>query len=188
MRKNYWMALALVMILPALIFPVSCAKKAVQSEPAVTAAPPVQDTQDTSAADAAERARIEAERLAAQQQAQQSAMGARNLFTNEDIHFEFDSSAILPAAQQVLAAKADYMRANGAIAVTVEGHCDERGTDAYNMALGQRRADAVRDYMINLGIGGARLNTISYGEERPVDMGHNEEAWAKNRRAHFAID
>lgn len=187
MRKSYWMALALVMILPALMFPVSCAKKAVEAEPAVTAAPPVEEAQGTSAADAAERARIEAERLAAQQ-AQQSATAARNLFTNEDIHFEFDSSAILPAAQQVLAAKADYMRANNAIAVTVEGHCDERGTDAYNMALGQRRADAARDYLINMGISGARLNTISYGEERPVDLGHGEEAWAKNRRAHFDID
>lgn len=187
MRKNYWMVLALAIILPALMFPVSCAKKAVESEPAVTAAPPVETPQDTSAADEAERARIEAERLAAEQ-AKDAAMAARNLFTNEDIYYEFDSSAILPAAQQVLASKADYMRAAGAVSVTIEGHCDERGTDAYNMALGQRRADAARDYMINLGISGARLNTISYGEERPVDMGHNEEAWAKNRRAHFAID
>jgi len=68
----------------------------------------------------------------------------------------------------------------------VEGHCDERGTQEYNMALGERRALAVRDYLINLGVPGQNLLTISYGEERPVDPGHNEAAWAKNRRAEFS--
>jgi peptidoglycan-associated lipoprotein len=70
----------------------------------------------------------------------------------------------------------------------VEGHCDERGTEAYNMALGERRAEAAKDYIVNLGIAPNRIGTISYGEERPVDPRHNEEAWAKNRRAHFVID
>jgi peptidoglycan-associated lipoprotein len=190
MRKNYWLVLALILILPAMVFPVSCAKKAVESEPAVTAAPPAQNEepqQDMAAQEAAEKARMESERLAAQQ-AEQTAMAARNLFTNEDIYFEFDSSSILPAGQQVLKAKADYMTANTGVVATIEGHCDERGTDAYNMALGQRRADAARDYMVNLGISASRLNTISYGEERPVDTGHTEEAWAKNRRDHFTIN
>jgi peptidoglycan-associated lipoprotein len=72
--------------------------------------------------------------------------------------------------------------------VTIEGHCDERGTNAYNMALGQRRADAAKDFLVNLGVDATRLTTISYGEEQPVDYGHNEEAWAKNRRDHFVLN
>jgi len=70
-------------------------------------------------------------------------------------------------------------------AVTVEGHCDERGTDEYNIALGERRAEAARNYLVTLGVGGNRLTTVSFGEEKPFDPGHNEEAWAKNRRDHF---
>lgn len=186
MRKNCWFVLALVLILPAMMFTVSCAKKAVESEPAMTETP-AQPAQDDTAAQEAERARIEAERLRMQQD-EQARMAARDMFVNEDIHFEFDSSALLPSAQQTLSQKAEYMRVNSDAQVTVEGHCDERGTDAYNMALGERRAQAAKDFLVNLGIESGRLNTISYGEERPVDMGHNEEAWSKNRRAHFALE
>lgn len=73
----------------------------------------------------------------------------------------------------------------GTVTVLIEGHCDERGTDEYNLALGERRADAAKDYMVNLGIPENRLSTLSYGESRPFAQGHNEEAWAQNRRAHF---
>jgi peptidoglycan-associated lipoprotein len=73
----------------------------------------------------------------------------------------------------------------GAVTVLIEGHCDERGTDEYNLALGERRADAAKDYMVNLGIPENRLSTLSYGESRPFALGHNEDAWAQNRRAHF---
>jgi len=72
--------------------------------------------------------------------------------------------------------------------VTVEGYCDDRGTDAYNMALGKRRAESVRDFLVNLGIGRNRLNAVSYGEQRPIAMGQNENAWAQNRRAQFVIN
>jgi peptidoglycan-associated lipoprotein len=72
--------------------------------------------------------------------------------------------------------------------VTVEGHCDERGTDGYNKALGERRAEAVKEFLVTLGISSNRLNTISYGEERPIAMGQNEASWAKNRRAQFVIN
>ncbi len=71
--------------------------------------------------------------------------------------------------------------------VVIEGHCDERGTAEYNMALGQRRAQETKKYLVNLGIKESRIKTISYGEERPLDPGHNEDAWAKNRRAHFVV-
>lgn len=186
MRKNLWMALALVLILPAMLFTVSCAKKAVESEPAVTPVeqPVVEDTTD---ADAEEKARIEAERLRAEE-AERARMAATNAFTNEDIHFEFDSAALLPMAQDLLSQKAEYIMSIPGQSITVEGHCDERGTDAYNMALGERRAEAAKAFLVNVGVSASQINTISYGEERPVDPGKNEEAWAKNRRAHFTLD
>lgn len=187
MRKNCWLVMALVLIIPAMMFTVSCAKKVVESKPAVSETPAqTQPAQDNTAAQEAERARIEAERLKMQQD-EEARMAARNMFVNDDIHFDFDSSALLPAAQQTLSQKADYLHINNDAQVTIEGHCDERGTDAYNMALGERRAQAAKDFLVNLGVEAGRLDTISYGEERPVDMGHNEEAWAKNRRAHFDL-
>ncbi len=186
MRKNNWIVLALVLILPAMLFSVSCAKKEVATAPEVTPAPPVEDTSKADA-EAAEKARLEAERLQAEE-AQRAMMAARQAFINDDIYFEFDSSALLPMAQETLSQKADYLLSNTGMSVTVEGHCDERGTDAYNLALGERRADAAKAFLVNLGINASQITTISYGEERPVDMGHNEEAWAKNRRAHFTLN
>jgi peptidoglycan-associated lipoprotein len=188
MRKNFWTLLALAFILPAMIFTVSCAKRTIESEPEVTEAPPVEETEPMEAEEPMETEPIVDEEAMASVQEREAAMAARNKFINEAVYFEFDSSALLPAGQQVIAEKVDYMIAHQDITVTVEGHCDERGTDAYNMALGQKRADAVRDFMVNLGVNGRRLNTISYGEERPVDFGQNEEAWAKNRRAQIEID
>ena len=186
MRKNNWLVIFLVLVVPAMMFSVSCAKKVVEPAPAETAQPAeTQPMKDTAAEDAAaEKARMEQERLAAEEAARQAMMA----FSEEDIHFEFDSSALMPEAQDILVRKADYMRANSNITVTVEGHCDERGTEAYNMALGERRAQAAKEFLSNLGIGADRLSIISYGEERPVDPGKNEAAWAKNRRAHLVID
>lgn len=188
MRKNIWLALALAILLPTMLLTVSCAKKQVDTgtmapEPAAEqpVAAPVAPTDDADA-----KARMEAERLQAQEE-ERARMAARNAFINEDVYFEFDSAALLPMAQNLLSQKAEYMRAMPGINISIEGHCDERGTDAYNLALGQRRADAVKSFMVNLGISASRLETISYGEERPADFGQNEEAWAKNRRAHFSI-
>jgi peptidoglycan-associated lipoprotein len=183
MRKQVWLAMLMVVILPFMLFTVSCAKKAVETAPETTPAP------TTSAPDAADeearRARmLEEERL----RAEAAAEAAREAFVNENIHFEFDSSAIVPQAQQILNAKAAYMRANPNLAVTIEGHCDERGTDAYNMALGERRAESAKTFLMNLGISAGRLDTISYGEEKPLDPGQSEAAWAKNRRAQFVIE
>lgn len=186
MRKNYWIALALVLILPAMLFTVSCAKKEVAATPEVTSQP--EQPMDTSKADAeaAEKARLEAERLQGEE-AERAMAAARSAFTNEDIYFEFDSSSLLPMAQEILSNKADYLLNAGGASVTIEGHCDERGTEAYNLALGERRAEAAKAYLVNLGVSASQLTTISYGEERPVDPAHNEEAWAKNRRVHFDL-
>ena len=105
----------------------------------------------------------------------------------KDIYFDFDKSNIRPDAREVLKTNADWFLKNSNVSIIIEGHCDERGTAEYNMALGQRRAEEAKKYLVNLGVKESTLKTISYGKERPVDQGHDEEAWAKNRRDHFVV-
>lgn len=102
-----------------------------------------------------------------------------------DVHFDFDSSSLSSNAQETLKANAKWLVGN-AKGTQVEGHCDERGTNEYNLALGERRSRAAYDYLKTLGVSKDKMSTISYGEELPLDAGHNEAAWSKNRRAHFA--
>lgn len=104
------------------------------------------------------------------------------------VFFEFDSSSLTSDAQQTVEALAAWMRAHPRVALTIEGHADERGTREYNIALGARRANSVRDFLITLGIDSNRVETVSYGEERPAVLGSNEDAWAQNRRAVFVVD
>jgi len=108
-------------------------------------------------------------------------------FQNQDINFDFDKYDLRPDARTILDRKVAFLNQNGSVRVQIEGHCDERGTNAYNLALGERRANAAKQYVTTAGVNAARLSTISYGEERPLDPGHNEAAWARNRRAHFVI-
>jgi len=103
----------------------------------------------------------------------------------EQISFGFDQFTLTAEAHKVLAANVKYMKANPALNVLIEGHCDERGSDEYNLALGERRANAAKSYMVVLGIAPSRLRTISLGEEMPLEVAHNESAWAKNRRGEF---
>ena len=102
-----------------------------------------------------------------------------------NVHFSFDSYALDERARSVLDGNAVYLKEHPQMNIVIEGHCDERGTDLYNLALGDRRADAAKRYLMELGIDKSRMKTISYGEEKPLDPRHNEEAWAKNRRAQF---
>jgi peptidoglycan-associated lipoprotein len=101
--------------------------------------------------------------------------------------FPLDSAELDDAGRAVVTANAALMRKYPTWMITVEGHCDERGTAEYNLALGERRAVAVKTYLLSLGIAGDRVRTISYGKEFPFDQGHDEKAWASNRRAHFVI-
>jgi peptidoglycan-associated lipoprotein len=100
--------------------------------------------------------------------------------------FLLDSSDLDDAARSVVTGNVEILKKNAWV-VTIEGHCDERGTAEYNLALGERRAAAVKTYMVSLGIAPDRLRTVSYGKEFPFDQGHSEDAWSKNRRAHFVI-
>jgi peptidoglycan-associated lipoprotein len=105
----------------------------------------------------------------------------------KDINFAFDSSSLTPTAQATLRDNAKYLLDNPSANVTVEGHTDERGTNEYNMALGERRAKSAVSFLKGLGVGASRMSTISYGEEMPLKPEHNEAAWAANRRDHFRI-
>jgi peptidoglycan-associated lipoprotein len=105
----------------------------------------------------------------------------------QPVFFELDSSDISADGQKALEADAALLKKYPTWTVTIEGHCDERGTAEYNLALGERRAVAARTYLVSLGISADRLKTVSYGKEFPFDPGHDEAAWAKNRRAHFVI-
>ena len=197
--KRKWIILAMMFIIPAMLFSVSCAKKAVMTEPSTT---------DTSAADEAARQaemekqkemerqkQLEEERLAAERAEQLKAeamqrdmMMAKNRFLSENVYFDFDNATLDYQAQELLKQKAMWLRDYPDANVVIEGHCDERGTNAYNLALGERRAESAKAFLVNLGISDARLTTISYGEEKPLDMGQNEESWAKNRRAAFVLE
>jgi len=104
-----------------------------------------------------------------------------------DIFFAFDVYALSPEARKILANNAEILRGASGVKILVEGHCDERGTREYNLALGERRANSVKKYLVSLGISGSRIQTVSYGEDRPFKMGSNESAWKQNRRAHFVV-
>ncbi len=191
MTNRFWRGLGLVLVIAGLMFPASCAKKPVVSEPGV--GPAAEEDVEAKRMAAEEKARaLEAERMREEglreQGMERKELAERERFLNEDIHFEFDRSRLLPEAKEILRRKATWLRANHDVSVIVEGHCDERGTNEYNMALGDRRARRAKSFLVDLGIARERLTTISYGEERPLDPRHNEESWAKNRRAHFVTD
>ena len=105
----------------------------------------------------------------------------------ESIYFDFDRSFIKPEYRPILDTKAEFLNDNPEYSLRIEGNCDERGTNEYNLALGERRADSVKNYLISLGVSPDKIETISYGEERPLAVGHNEDSWSQNRRDDFVI-
>jgi peptidoglycan-associated lipoprotein len=171
MTKKFWICLALLLVIPGLMLTTSCAKR-VPCGPEVT---PME------VAEAPTPPAEEAPAAVAPAPAPETSL-------IEDVYFEFDKSTLVPEAQEILRNNAKWLMANPDAAVIIEGHCDERGTNEYNMALGDRRAGSAKSFLVDLGVAEQRLTTISFGEEKPADPGHNEEAWAKNRRAHFVVD
>ncbi|MGC8490100.1 MAG: peptidoglycan-associated lipoprotein Pal [Syntrophobacteraceae bacterium] len=108
-------------------------------------------------------------------------------FQNQDVYFDYDAYTLSDPARKILDEKIAFLKRYPAVSVTIQGNCDERGTEEYNLALGQRRADAAKQYIMNTGGGNFEISTVSFGKERPVATGHNEAAWAKNRRDHFVL-
>jgi len=105
----------------------------------------------------------------------------------KDVFFEFDKYDLSEESRTTLSTDADFFKKHPSVRFTLEGHCDERGTREYNLSLGEKRANAAKDYLVALGISEDRIRAISYGKERPFDPGHEESAWAKNRRGHFVV-
>jgi peptidoglycan-associated lipoprotein len=175
----------------------ACSKKEIPTE-GLTAQPTETKVQEDEAEKAKKRARIREQELTEQQLREKAlaeeearrkaALAAKAAeFENEDVYFEFDQFVLSESAKAVLNKKAKWLREHADAKVLIEGHCDERGSTEYNLALGQKRADAALQYLVALGINPSRLSTISYGKERPVDAGHDEAAWGKNRRVHFVL-
>jgi peptidoglycan-associated lipoprotein len=188
MKRTMTTTLLMVLVCSFLVFVTACAKKQVQvSQPGketmapkpevkpVEKAPAKVEMQET---DEAKRRELEKAQMLANEM---------RMFESESIYFDFDMSDLKPEAQTVLKKKADWLRSNPGYSIRIEGNCDERGTNEYNLALGERRAASAKKFMTALGIAENRMSIISYGEERPVDPGHNEAAWAKNRRDDFRL-
>ena len=104
-----------------------------------------------------------------------------------DAFFEYNDSTLSADAQAALTSSANWLKKNPGYNLLIEGHCDERGTEQYNLALGDRRANQAKEYLVTLGVDSGRIRTVSYGEERPFDAGHDESAWSKNRRDHLVL-
>jgi len=137
------------------------------------------------AAAAAEAARLRAEREAAA--AREAALNAARATLTDMVHFDYDVADITPQAERILRAKLEILRTSPNVMLRIEGHCDERGSNEYNDALGNRRAQAVVDFFTNFGLDASRFAIVSFGEDRPLNRGSGEAAWAENRRAQFVI-
>lgn len=169
-----------------LVFAVGCVKQTVETEelpPPKPPAPMVRKAPPPKPVKKVERDMTEEERR------RKRAAFKRSLaeFENDLIYFDFDKSEVRPDMRATLDAKARFLQEFPSIRVQVEGHCDERGTVEYNIALGHRRSQSSKDYLVSLGVQASRIDTVSYGEERPADSRSNEAGWAKNRRAKFNV-
>ena len=189
--------MALIFVLMSSLLVTSCAKKqvkvseGVEAEKAKEAEPSGEmakaEEEKVKMGDTEAYKGTEAERQAKLRELEEAQKLAESLraFNTEKIYFDFDKSNLKPPAKEVLKKKADWLQEHPSYIVRIEGHCDERGTSEYNIALGERRAHSAKKFLMALGISEDRILTVSYGEERPADPRHNEEAWAKNRRDEF---
>jgi peptidoglycan-associated lipoprotein len=180
MQKNLWRTLALLLISLHLVFTVSCHKKSVAVETGTNTTDQT-GGYDPSTADQSDIGEEYLHSTTAEDN------GDSNIVLQENIFFEYDKATLTPKAREILTNNGKWLKLKSDILITIEGHCDERGTNAYNIALGDRRAESVKTFLVDLGIERSRLATVSFGEERPLDLGHGEAAWTRNRRAHFLI-
>jgi len=185
-RSATVVGIAMLIFCVFLMFMTGCAKKAVSKDEGLVAGDKkVASAEAKPALTPEQAAQRDARELALKRDAAAAEKAGKSEF--EDIRFDFDKSTIEPAGRMTLKKLADWLMKNKNYALAIAGHCDERGTVEYNLALGQRRADAAMKYLVDLGVNKADIATISYGKERPLDPAHNDEAWAKNRRANFTV-
>ena len=196
--KKYLTLIGLLMVFSfGLAMFSGCAEKqavvkdeSVQEQKAASAqAEPVKVADDEAARQAKEQADREAalKAQAAKEAREKKNAAALNDLNIQNIYFDYDKSNIRSDAREILKANAEIFTRNSSATIVVEGYCDERGTTEYNMALGEKRAQETKQYLGNLGINASRIETISYGEERPLDPRSTEEAWAQNRRVQFLL-
>jgi len=203
MKRNAIIVTLFIFACSSIFFMCSCAKKKLVTEESVITARPTEVEKAEKEAAAVKRAqqeearraeevRIEkleeleeAKRREAEEKARQLAEAEG--FELQPIYFDFDRSSIRDEARAILEKAAAFLKENPGIHIRIEGNCDERGTNEYNLALGERRANSAKLFLVSLGISPDRIRTISYGEERPLGVGRSEEAWAKNRRDDFVV-
>ena len=163
----------------------ACTKKDESVDDSVVISPPVNESVSTGPLDGTEvfdgTTGVDSTALAGTQQDLVANIGDR-------VFFETNSSSVTGSAQDTLSRQASWLQQYQNVSVTVEGHADERGTREYNLALGERRATAIKNYLVNLGVDPRRVSTISYGKERPVELGSNPSSWSKNRRGVTRVD
>ena len=205
MKRNAIIVILIIFACSSMFLMSSCAKKKLVTEERVITAPPAEvatvEKETTVARRAqqeearrAEEVRIEkleeleaAKRREAEEKAKAQQQAVAERFEAQPIYFDFDRSSIRNEARAVLEKTAAFLKDNASIHMRIEGNCDERGTSEYNLALGERRANSAKLFLVSLGISPDRIRTISYGEERPLARGNSEDAWAKNRRDDFVL-
>lgn len=188
MRAKWVVVLGLLLAM-VLAFGAGCAKKPVDSAPVgISAEEAARQAEEARLREEAQlrEQQLEEERLARERKLARLGEVGQEITANM-IHFAFDSFDLRPDARTTLQRKAELLKANPEIRLLIEGHCDERGTAEYNLALGERRARAAYEFLVLLGINPSRLQIVSYGKERPLDPASNETAWAANRRAQFKL-
>jgi len=216
MKRNLIILTVVVFAFSSVFLLSSCAKKQVVAEEAEITAPPPEEEEEVARVEEEEEASIEvefreeeeeeievaeraeivepeeeelAERIEPEEEVEEVALPERDaaILEGEAIYFDFDKSFIKPEYRAILREKTGVLRDNPSIHIRIEGNCDERGTNEYNIALGERRANSARSFLMSLGIPSFRIETISYGEERPLFLGHDENSWSRNRRDDFVV-
>ena len=190
--QKHWTITALALAVLVIFFTAACSKTKISSEPVTM--PTAEEEAARRAQEEARQRELERQKALAEENLQEDSLPSerapddKTRFENEDVYFDFDSIQLTPQAQEILTKKGIWLRDNPAATVTIEGHCDNRGTNEYNLALGEGRAQSAKAFLMDLGVDVSKIRTISYGEERPIDPQQTEGAWAKNRRAHFVIE
>jgi peptidoglycan-associated lipoprotein len=189
MGKNFAGMIFILMFIILPLMVVSCAKEGMQAN---------QTTREDGSLDAevvegdeaidgiSEEGTLAEEQMTLEEQKKRE-LKINEEFFSDSIYFEFDSATLTNESQEILRKKALWLEQNPDVVIVIEGHCDNRGTEAYNLALGERRAESAKAFLMDLGIDVTKIMTISYGEERPINPDDTEEAWADNRRASFVI-
>jgi peptidoglycan-associated lipoprotein len=170
-----------MIIIPGLLFATGCAKQVTESE---------EEPETEVVVEEKEEVVVEKETEVVMEQPEDTSgiMISRDMFLSDYVHFAFDKYNLDNKAQSVLRNKARFLEDNPDIYITIEGHCDDRGTNEYNLALGDRRAESTRSFLLDMGIEAYRISTVSYGEERPLCDERDEDCWSENRRAAFIIN